>query len=81
MSKVKCFDSTSFKNRFNPKEDENEQLVGVDVLNNIWKEYSEKVNEEFLHYTDSEFYSLEEKNLILITAYSVDTQTTVILVY
>lgn len=45
MSKIKCFDSTSFKNRFNPKEDENEQLVGVDVLNNIWKEYSEKVNE------------------------------------
>ena len=45
MSKVKCFDNTSFKNRFNPKEDENEQLVGVDVLNNIWKEFSEKVNE------------------------------------
>ena len=26
--------------------------------------YSENVNEEFLHYTDPEFYSLEEKNLI-----------------
>jgi signal transduction histidine kinase len=26
--------------------------------------YSENINEEFLHYTDPEFYSLEEKNLI-----------------
>lgn len=45
MSRINCFDNTLFQNRFSPKEGENEQLVAIDALNSVWKEFNDKIVE------------------------------------